>query len=327
MSTVDLRVAPPAPTPRPAALLADLPRRVTLTLPELQLLARAAGDAPLPFQPRETPANSTWADRLGGTTGGGDDEARARVLAGLPEPEVSLGRRGLLVDETVDAALRGAVGLLATPSVALDLTVAAGGVQASAWHRLAGGAVATLSTADGLVFELAWFAVAAWPAELARVAVPPTDQEPGPSGVPPHLELPLELADAAGEAQASGRPDLLPELVRQTGGVTLVGGEALDEARTLEVLRALHAEPRGRLRALVADLRDGTPGEPGLSVGVRSWLLVADGWRSLRVRDPGDAARLEVAAVDPADLAGDLAPLLAEVGHGWSVVPPDEGRR
>jgi len=351
VSTVDLRAAPPAPAPSSAAgFLADLPRRVTLTLPELQLVVRAAGDAPLPFVPRgardargvtATRASATWADRLGGVPGASDDELLARTRAGLPDPAASLGRRGLVVDGTVDAALTGAAGLLAAPSVAVDLTVAAGGVQASAWHRLADGAVASLSTLDGLVFELAWFAVAAWPAELARVARAPEDQDPGRSDVPRHLELPLELADAAGEAQASGRPDLLPELVRQAGGVVLDGGESLDEAGTIAVLRALHAESRGRLRALVADLRDETPRRPGtrgipdtpdtpsadtqvapggLLVGVRSWLLVADGWRSLRVREAAGDPRLEVSAVDPADLAGDLAPLLAEVGPGASAL-------
>ena len=67
----------------------------------------------------------------------------------------------------VDEGLLGAVGLLATPELALDLDIVAGSVQAKAWHRQAGGAVATLSTVDGIVFELAWFPTGLWQASSA----------------------------------------------------------------------------------------------------------------------------------------------------------------
>ena len=46
MATVDLTTPPPPPT----GLLDALPRRVSLTLPELRLAASLAGDAPLPFE-------------------------------------------------------------------------------------------------------------------------------------------------------------------------------------------------------------------------------------------------------------------------------------
>jgi hypothetical protein len=42
-----------------------------------------------------------------------------------------------------------ALGLLATPTVAVDLDVNIEGVRARAWHREAGGAVATRGPASG----------------------------------------------------------------------------------------------------------------------------------------------------------------------------------
>ena len=172
--------------PRPAAadasdLLDGLPRRAALTLPELQLVAERAGNAPLPFgryQPGpRRPASTTgsgrarpaptwrrtptpWPDsttRGSRCRGAGSDRPRQRA------------------DAAVDDGLLGAVGLLATPTLALDLDITAGGVQAKAWHRQSGDAVAALSTQDGVVFELAWFPTWAWAAELGRVAVIPED--------------------------------------------------------------------------------------------------------------------------------------------------------
>ena len=58
-------------------------------------------------------------------------------------------------------------------------------------------AVAALATADGLVFELAWFGTDVWASELARVAVVPEELPSAGSRVPGHLDLPFELADAA----------------------------------------------------------------------------------------------------------------------------------
>src|SRR6266540_3650489 len=67
----------------------------------------------------------------------------------------------------------GAIGLLAKASLAVDLDVTVDGTRAKAWHRHTGSAVATLATADGLVFELAWFEPAQWAGELARGAAVP----------------------------------------------------------------------------------------------------------------------------------------------------------
>ncbi len=306
MPTIDLST-PPAP---PSTLLDGLPRRVTLTLPELRLVAERAGGAPLPFElaaPRETHALE---DRLGTSRATAEDAAYAAALASLHDPEETLLRRGLLGEVGGDTGLVGAVGLLATPQTAVDLDVTAAGIHARAWHRRCGEAVATLATVDGIVFELAWFHAAAWGDELARAAVLPEECSITPSGVPAVVDLPFELADAAGEAVRSGRADLLPVLVQQADGAALgADGEPLDEAAATTVLAALTDEARGRLRVLVADLT----GEETSVIGVVSWTLLADGWHALRPREVDEQPRVHVAAVTPGDLATELAPVLAEV--------------
>lgn len=315
MGTIDL--GPPQPSPQD--LLDGLPRRVALTLPELRFVAARANDAPLPFDLHD-PAAPGLDDRLGRGRGAADRRAWSEALDRLHDPASSLSRRGLLVgdpeDGAVDLGLLGAVGLLATPSVALDLDVSAGGVQVRSWHRQSGGAVAALSTHDALVFELAWFPTWAWAAELARVAVVPEDLPLHDSTVPSRLTLPHELADAAVEAARTHRSDLVPVLVAQhPGAVTDGDGRVLGEAETVRALTGLATEARGRLRALVADVS----GPETTTVGVVSWTLVADGWRALRgQRDvaadgtPGQL-RLELQRVIPEDLGAELAPVLAEV--------------
>jgi len=210
----------------------------------------------------------------------------------------------------VDHGLTGAVGLLATPEVALDVDVAVGAVHAKAWHRQSGEAVAALSTVDGIVFELAWFPTAAWADELCRVAVIPEDVVLRESDVPETLHVPFELADAAGEAMRTSRSDLVPVLVGQHAGATTdEAGESLDDAVVSTVLGALTSESQGRLRVLVADV---SAAETSV-VGVVSWTLVADGWRALRPHRIDDELHVEVRRVGPRDLPGDLAPVLAEV--------------
>jgi hypothetical protein len=292
MATVDLGAARPAPT----GVLDELPRRLSLTLPELLLAAEHAGGAPLPFVRDDPPEDAALGGRLGPTPGATEAAALAAVLGGLHAPEASLARRGLLVDTVLDEGLRGAIGLLATPAVALDLDVTGGPARVRAWHRQRGDAVASLATADGVVFELAWFRADRWPDELARAAVVPEELPAGRSGVPDRLDLPYELLDGAAEAVRSNRADLLSVLVAQHGA----------DLEVVPVLTALATEVRGRLRALVADVA----GERTTVVGVLSWLLLADGWRALR---PHDGDRVEVRRVDPGDLAAELAPVLAEV--------------
>lgn len=225
----------------------------------------------------------------------------------------------------MDSALIGAVGLLATPAVAVDLDVAIApeadeaGTQVKAWHRQSGAAVATLATADGVVFELAWFPVAHWAEELGRVAMIPEHLRIGSSSAP-RVDLPFELLDAATEAVRAGRTDLLPVLAAQVTGTLLRGADLV------RILQALSGETRGRLRAMVArvDADIDADVEAGVDAGVDarrsetvtgvvSWTLLADGWRSLRTHERDGALWVDVRPVQPRDLAGDLAPALAEV--------------
>jgi hypothetical protein len=303
--TIDLSTTPPAPT----SLLDGLPRRVTLTLPELRLAAARAGGAPLPFEVHEARPASALEGRLGTSRATAEDDAYAAALASLHDPEESLARRGLLGEVGEDSGLVGAVGLLATPQTALDLDVTAAGVRARAWHRRAGDAVATLATVDGIVFELAWFPTEAWADELARVAVLPEECLLSESAVPAYVDLPYDLADAASEAARSGRGDLVPVLAGQSDAVLDIAGEALSAPAAETVLTALATEARGRLRVLAADL---SSGETSL-VGVVSWTLLTDGWHALRPREVDGRQRVQVAAISPADLAAELAPVLAEV--------------
>jgi hypothetical protein len=310
VATIDL--GPPRPAPHD--LLDGLPRRVALTLPELRFVAERANGAPLPFDLRPEAGEGALDERLGRSRGSDDQAAYAEALGRLHDPATSLSRRGLLVggpdDGAVDEGILGAVGLLATPTVAVDIDVAAGPVQVKSWHRHSGGAVAVLSTQDGLVFELAWFPTWAWATELARVAVVPEDLPLADSVVPDRLDLPHELADAAVEAARTHRTDLVPVLVgHHRGAVTDGAGRELTDGEVVAVLTGLATEARGRLRALVADVS----GDETTTVGVLAWTLVADGWRAMRARQDETGLRLEVARVIPEDLAPELAPVVAEV--------------
>ena len=308
MVTIDL-TTPPAP---PASFLDGTARRLALTLPELRLVADLAGGAPLPFDLQPTGATATDAGslsgRLGASRGSTEDTAYTEALGTLHDPDDTLRRRGLVTDDGADPGLLGAVGLLATPRLALDLDVAAGPTQVKAWHRQSGGAVASLSTCDGIVFEIAWFPVDQWTVELGRVTAVPEDLPLSASQVPPLLDVPYALADAVGEAIRSGRSDLVPVLITQAGGTVRVGDDVLGEAEASTALSAVHSESRGRLRILAAEVSDGATS----SVGVISWVLLNDGWHSLTPRHD-DGARVSVRRVEPDDLPTELAPVLAQV--------------
>ncbi|MCD4532786.1 hypothetical protein LRP67_01630 [Nocardioides sp. cx-169] len=308
MTTIDLSTPPPAP----AGTLESLPRRATLTLTELRLVAEAAGGAPLPFDLTAPPDAPPLEGRLGQTRGTSEDRAYVAAVASLHDGADSLSRRGLMVGGTVDEGLVGAVGLLATPTLALDLDVTAGDVQAKAWHRQDADAVATLATVDGIVFELAWFANGHWPSELARVAVIPEDLALRDSVVPDEVDLPYELVDAAVEAVAAARHDLLPVLAAQhSQSARDAQGRSLGESELVAILTALSGEAQGRLRGLVADVSS----EATTVVGVVSWVLLADGWRALCPHLEDDVLRVLVRRMDAADLAQHLAPVLAEVSR------------
>ena len=306
MVTIDLTTPPEAP----ASFLDAMARRLALTLPELRVVAELAGGAPLPFDlPADGPApTQSLSGRLGESRGSAEDSAYADALDTLHDPHETLRRRGLVTDDGTDPGLIGAVGLLATPRLALDIDVAAGSTQVKAWHRQDGAAVASLSTCDGIVFELAWFPVEQWTTELARVTAVPEDLPLAPSHVPAHLDVPYALADSIGEALRSGRSDRVPVLIGQGAGAVLADGEELGQAEAAAAVSAVHSEGRGRLRILAAEVSE----RATTSVGVISWVLLKDGWHSLTPRTD-DGARVAVARVDPDDLATELAPVLAQV--------------
>lgn len=308
MVTIDL-TTPPTP---PASFLDGMARRLALTLPELRVVAELAGGAPLPFdlgQDGPSPDTGSLSGRLGQSRGSVEDSAYVDALGTLHDPQETLRRRGLLGESGADPGLVGAVGLLATPRLALDIDVAAGTTQVKAWHRQAGGAVASLSTCDGIVFELAWFPVEQWTIELARVTAVPEELPLATSHVPAVLDVPYALADSIGEALRSGRADLVPVLMGHDDGVVLADGEEIGDAEAAAALSAVHSESRGRLRILAAEVSE----RATASVGVISWVLLKDGWHSLTPHHD-DGARVTVARVDPDDLATELAPVLAQVG-------------
>ncbi len=307
MVTIDLGT-PPAPA---ASVLDGLPRRLALTLPELRLAAERAGGAPLPFEMAAPTTTHPLEDRLGQSRGSAEEAAYAAALGALHEPAGSLERRQLLVDGQLDPGLAGAIGLLATPDVAVDIDVVVEAVRVKSWQRQSDLGVATLSTADGIVFELAWLLTDQWADELGRVATLPADLHLTVSGVPASVDLPFELLDAAGEALHSGRGDLVPVLAAHHSGAVVEDGRPVADADVAGLLQTLSRETRGRLRALVAHIGDGPPSV----VGVVSWLLLADGWHALETHTGGDTdvPIVRLREVDPSDLAGALAPVLAEV--------------
>ena len=305
MTTFDLT------SPRPVTTLLDaLPRRVTLTLRELSYAASLLGEAPLPFEVRLAKPDALTG-RLGVTSSDSDDDAFDSALASLHDPQDTLARRGLLVDDNLDAGVAGALGILAAPAVAVDLDLRVGNVQAKCWQRAVAGAVATLSTVDGIVFDLAWFDATHWPLELARVAVLPEEHEPSASGVPTLVDLPFDLTNAAAEA-AGSRPELVSSLVSQHSGAVIDGdGRPVADAEVVGLLLALHNEVNGRLRVLMSRVAH----EESVPVGVVSWVLLADGWRALRPHHEGDESRVEIRTVEPGDLASSVAPVLSKVSR------------
>ena len=307
MPTIDLTAAPP---PRTERVLDGIPRRLALTLHELRVVAQHAGDAPLPFDVTVVAGPNALDARLGTSSGSAEEAAYAEALASLHEPVESLRRRGLLDGDVVEPGLLGAVGLLAVPELALEIDIATSASHVKAWHREAAGAVATLATVDGVVFELAWFAADRWAGELARVAVVPEEVSLRDSAVPAAFSMPYSLADSVGEALRSHRSDLVQVLVDQADGSVDDGkGEPMDGTAAGAAVAALHSEAQGRLRVLAARIED----EGSTAVGVVSWTLLADGWHALLPHHDVADPRLEVRRVTPQDLPATLAPVLAAV--------------
>lgn len=193
--------------------------------------------------------------------------------------------------------------------VDVDLVVrrAGGEARMHARHALSGHTVHALATAGTPEVEVARLDVADWQAELARtcrVALPAGQPAPPASG----LCLPWDLV--VGTGAALDRPDLYAVLVARAVGSVTAGGRVLDAAATRVQLSRLHRSVVGRLRA--------TGTVPGRRrVGWVSWLLFADGWRSLTpctAEGPdGRRARVLLERREPDDLARDVARWATEV--------------
>ena len=81
-------------------------------------------------------------------------------------------------------------------------------------------------------------------------------------------------------------------------------GQIMEHALSAEDARRVEVE-----RVAVEDE------QPTPAAGIVSWLLLADGWHAVRAHGPGEALRIELALVEPGDLAACLAPVLAEVAR------------
>jgi len=194
---------------------------------------------------------------------------------------------------------------LRSPEVACDVEVTAprpDGGPGRAWlrcrHGLRGDRVASTAWAGGQV-EVAAYGVEHWQAELARAAtVPPsTEATPPPD---PRVEVSLEALLGAGEALRSGRGDILDELVRRAAHP--------DPPGLRDQLVRLHTAATGRLLATVATRGTGTT-----RLGWVSWLLFADGWRSLApVRREGRPV-VQIGPATPTDLGPQVAALVTIV--------------
>ena len=214
MATIDLSTPPPPPT----TLLDALPRRVTLTLAELRLVAERAGGAPLPFDVVE-PRWRTRARRPARCEPlVGEDAAYADALASLHDPAATLERRGLLGDDANgEAARRGRPARHAhhrrrhrRDRGRHPRAVVAPAVTARPWRR-SPRSTASSSSWPGSVRP-------SGPPSWAASAVLPDDLAVRASTVPAHVDVPFELADAATEAIHSGRTDLVPVLAAHHAG-------------------------------------------------------------------------------------------------------------
>ena len=194
---------------------------------------------------------------------------------------------------------------LRSPQVAcdVDVTVARpdgtpGWARLRCRHGLRGDRVASTAWAGGDV-EVAAYAVADWQTELARAAtVPaPPDAPPPPDD---RLDVPLDVLLGAGDAVRSGRRDVLDELVRRADA------EHPDAVR--DQLVRLHTASTGRLLATVATRDSGRP-----RVGWVSWLLFADGWRSLTPVRLEGRPTVRLAPATPLDLGAQVAALVTLV--------------
>lgn len=322
-----------APAARP------LPVLTRISLAELALLHDRLGSPPLPLDlddggDDDEPASrlhDRLHDRLNERLAAGTPSTaqRARGLVGAAfdrarcEPAATAARLielGLLDDHgTPVGDVVAAFGVLAGPEALLVLDLAlsddGGPARLRSWFAIAGTQVAQLSTASGLIFELAWYDVAGLPDALTRAATVDAaddadDDDDSVDQLGGRIELPFELFTDGTEAVRRGRADLLAELVRiAPAPVRLDGAEAAPVAAAA-VVTALEQASRGRLRVLVTAAQGGASRR---TVGVISWLRVGSGWRSLTPLTLAGVPTVVVAEVSAAHLARAVAPVLAEV--------------
>jgi hypothetical protein len=198
---------------------------------------------------------------------------------------------------------------LRSPEIACDVDVTAprpdgrpGWARLRCRHGLRGDRVASTATAGGTV-EVAAYAVEHWQTELARAATVPLP-EGGPRPPDDRVDMPLEVLLAAGEAVRSGRADVLDELVRRA--------RAQDPGGLRDQLVRLHTAAAGRLVATVATRGSATP-----RLGWVSWVLFADGWRSLTPLRQEGRPIVHVAPATPLELGAQVAALVTRVQGRW----------
>lgn len=285
-------------------------------------LAAAIARVSLPWQGLVRRATGSLEAALGATEPD-PDEVPDEVDATL-----ELRRAGLLVGPPDGVGphpwLHGLLVLLAGGEVRVDadlvvrpLAAAHGAVRLRSWHRLHGDRFAAVSTTDGRTVELARGADAAWPAvltHLATVQAEPTAVPGLPCAPAAMVELPWDILIASGRAVRERRGDLVRELTARAAGRTLVaygdGTEPRPASSTdiAEQLQLLHLTVRGRLQVTVGGGRTDGPRRLGLI----SWLLFPDGWRSL-TPVPAEEPRVLVGSCGPQRLAVEVAAQVAGV--------------
>ena len=195
--------------------------------------------------------------------------------------------------------------VLDSPEVTCDIDVSVrrpgthrGWLQLHSGQALRGDTVVAVSSAGGRV-EVAWWGVDEWHTQLTRAATVPVPRaaEPPP---PPEVEVPLDALLASGEAIRTHRTEVLDELVRRAGSD--------DPAQVRDGLVRLHTAVVGRLLATVA-ARDGN----ARRVGWVSWVLFADGWRTLTPTRVDGRPSVRVDPVEPSGLAPQVARLVSVV--------------